>query len=113
MWDPLYLLLDGRISVTHILKAASYLGKTTYNRLILFITNILQSVKLKCFQIFSAYGAVLFNMGSILSWAIIRSLLPSNSGLATIAGLVSGLALTSCGVAYLSYNDKTVKANKK
>lgn len=59
------------------------------------------------------YGAVLFNMGSVLSWAIIRSLLPNNTGIATVAGLVSGLALTGCGVTYLSYNDRIVKANKK
>jgi len=52
-------------------------------------------------------------MGSVLSWAILRSLLPNNSALATVTGLVSGLAFTGCGVAYLNYNDKAVKANKK
>lgn len=52
-------------------------------------------------------------MGSVLSWAILRSLLPNNSGLSTVAGLILGFGLTGCGVAYLSYNDKTVKANKK
>ncbi|XP_060841819.1 uncharacterized protein LOC132922360 [Rhopalosiphum padi] len=62
---------------------------------------------------YSVYGSILFNMGSVLSWAILRSLLPNNSGLTTVAGLISGFALTGCGVAYLSYNDKIVKANKK
>lgn len=52
-------------------------------------------------------------MGSVLSWAIVRSLLPNNSGLAAIAGLVSGTALTGCGIAYLNYNDKSVKTDKK
>lgn len=51
-------------------------------------------------------------MGSVLSWAIVRSLLPNHSGLATIAGLVSGCALTECGKSYLNYNDKSVKTNK-
>lgn len=52
-------------------------------------------------------------MGSVLSWAIVRSLLPNNSGVATIAGLVSGVALTGCGIAYLNFNDDAIKANKK
>lgn len=62
---------------------------------------------------FSVYGSILFNMGSVLSWAILRSLLPNNSGLATVAGIISGLALTGCGVAILSDIDKVVKENKK
>lgn len=73
----------------------------------------LSEAPLKLRIVYSVYGSILFNMGSVLSWAILRSLLPNNSGLATVAGLISGFALTGCGVAYLSYNDKTVKANKK
>ena len=62
---------------------------------------------------FSVYGSILFNMGSVLSWAILRSLLPNSSSVAIVTGLISGFALTGCGVAYLSYNDKFIKANKK
>jgi len=67
---------------------------------------------LKIRIVYSVYGSVLFNMGSVLSWAIVRSLLPNNSGLAMVAGLVSGFAMTGCGIAYLSYNDKNFKTNK-
>lgn len=73
----------------------------------------LSEAPLKLRVAYSVYGSILFNMGSVLSWAILRSLLPNNSGLATVTGLVSGLALTGCGVAYLNYNDKAIKANKK
>jgi len=52
-------------------------------------------------------------MGSVLTWAIVRSLLPNYSVLATVAGLTIGFALTGCGITYLSYNDKAVKSNKK
>lgn len=55
----------------------------------------------------------MFNMGSVLMFAIVRSLLPNNASLATVAGFVSGFALTGCGIAYLNHNDKAFKANKK
>lgn len=52
----------------------------------------------------------MFNMGSVLTWAIVRSLLPNNAAVATLAGLLSGFALTSCGIAYLEHNDKKFKS---
>lgn len=55
----------------------------------------------------------MFNMGSVLSWAIVRSLLPDNSGIATVVGLVTGCALTGCGIAYLNFNDKNCKGIQK
>lgn len=71
------------------------------------------TILIKYFYKYSVYGSILFNMGSVLSWAIVRSLLPNNTALATVAGIISGGILTGCGIAYLDYNDKSVKANKK
>ncbi|XP_025416064.1 uncharacterized protein LOC112687536 [Sipha flava] len=73
----------------------------------------LSEAPIKLRIIFSVYGSVLFNTGSVLTWAIVRSLLPNNSSLATVAGLISGCLLTGCGIVYLNYNDKAIKANNK
>jgi hypothetical protein len=73
----------------------------------------LTDAPLKLRIVYSVYGSVLFNMGSVLTWAIVRSLLPNYSVLATVAGLTIGFALTGCGITYLSYNDEAVKSNKK
>ncbi|VVC30479.1 Hypothetical protein CINCED_3A004798 [Cinara cedri] len=95
--------------LTNIFLVNSCLGSALY----IYGRPHLSEAPLKDRIVFSVYGAVLFNMGSVLTWAILRSLLPNNSSLATFAGLVSGYALTAFGVNYLSYNDKIVKANKK
>ncbi|XP_050428809.1 uncharacterized protein LOC126838445 [Adelges cooleyi] len=68
---------------------------------------------LKLRVLYSAYGSIIFNLGSVLTWAIVRSLLPNNSVLVTLVGLASGCVLTCCGKAYLNLNDENVKKNKK
>ncbi|XP_050535890.1 uncharacterized protein LOC126902545 [Daktulosphaira vitifoliae] len=92
--------------LTNLLLLNSCVGST------LFIVSRphLRSSPLKIRVLYSVYGSVLFNMGSVLSWAIIRSLLPNNTAIATLAGIFSGFAITSCGVAYLEHNDKNFKS---
>lgn len=62
---------------------------------------------------YSTYGAILFSFGSVLLWAVLRSVLPNNKSLATVLGLISGFSLTAVGKEYLDYIDsKTGKTLK-
>ncbi|KAG8229253.1 hypothetical protein J437_LFUL007177 [Ladona fulva] len=55
--------------------------------------------------LFSAYGAVVFSFGSVLLWAVIRSLIPDRASLCTVLGLSSSVALLGIGKKYLDYID--------
>lgn len=56
--------------------------------------------------IYSIYGAVLFNFGSILLWATTSSIIPTESVLArTFIAISSSVALLLIGHEYMSYID--------
>ncbi|XP_075217722.1 uncharacterized protein LOC142322485 [Lycorma delicatula] len=59
---------------------------------------------------YCTYGSVLFSFGSVLLWALLRSILPNNKTVATILGLVSGFTLTAVGKECLDFIDS--KASK-
>jgi len=51
---------------------------------------------------------VTFSLGSVLIWAIIRSVVPQNVALCTVAGVGSGLALIKIGKSYINTVDSLV-----
>ena len=55
--------------------------------------------------LFSAFGAVMFNFGTVLFWATAKNLLPESDALRTLFGLTSGAALLYIGKEYLQYID--------
>lgn len=60
--------------------------------------------------IYSVYGSVLFNFGSILLWATTSSLIPTQSALArTFFAISSSLALLLIGHEYISFIDYRCK----
>jgi hypothetical protein len=59
------------------------------------------------------YGALLFNFGSLLLFAVAKSYLPENSNLATLAGLASCYSLVKVGTSYLDHIDSNIKPQLK
>ncbi|XP_067008904.1 uncharacterized protein [Anabrus simplex] len=59
---------------------------------------------------FSIYGAVMFSLGSVLLWAIIRSFVPKNVFICSVIGVSSGVGLMNWGMSYLSYIDSKLKS---
>lgn len=56
--------------------------------------------------VYSAAGAVLLSFGSVLVWAVLRSIVPPNPALCTIAGIASGLVFINVGSNYLAFVDE-------
>lgn len=62
--------------------------------------------------LYAILGGSLFSMGSVLAWALMRSVLPrENAALATIAGLASGAVLVKISIDYFADCDKLVPKN--
>ncbi|XP_067632154.1 uncharacterized protein [Eurosta solidaginis] len=62
--------------------------------------------------VYAVLGGSLFSMGSVLAWALMRSLLPGdNAAVATLAGLASGAALVKLSTDYFTDCDKLVAKN--
>ena len=55
--------------------------------------------------IFSVFGAVLFNFGTVLFWAATKTLLPERDLLRTLFGFSSGMLLYAIGREYLKFID--------
>src|SRR6218665_1565398 len=55
--------------------------------------------------IFSLFGAVLFNFGTVLFWAATKTLLPERDLLRTLFGFSSGMILYAIGREYLKFID--------
>lgn len=59
--------------------------------------------------LYSAAGAVLLTFGSVLVWAVLRSIVPPNTTVCTLAGIGSGLAFIKIGSNYLDFVDGQIK----
>lgn len=57
---------------------------------------------------YSVFGSVIFNFGSVLLWATCKSILPDNSSLKTLFGLISGCGLLFIGHKYVEFVDSKV-----
>ncbi|XP_052860528.1 uncharacterized protein LOC128267679 [Anopheles cruzii] len=61
---------------------------------------------------FSLCGSVLFSFGSVLVWAVLRSTVPRNQGVATALGLSSGVLMAKLAYDYLKTNDSQAVVKK-
>ncbi|XP_011178818.2 uncharacterized protein LOC105209866 [Zeugodacus cucurbitae] len=62
--------------------------------------------------LYALLGGSLFSMGSVLGWALMRSILPrDNAAIATIAGLASGAVVVKLSTDYFTDCDKLVTKN--
>lgn len=60
------------------------------------------------YNFYSTAGAVLLSFGSVLVWAVLRSIVPPNPTLCTIIGIGSGLAFIKVGSSYLNFVDEQI-----
>lgn len=64
--------------------------------------------------IYAIMGGGLWAMGSVLGWAIIKSLLPKdNAALSTIAGLATGAAIVKVSTDFFADIDKLAKKDEE
>lgn len=62
--------------------------------------------------LYAMLGGSMWAMGSVLGWAVMKSVLPKdNSAIATIAGLATGAAIVKVTTDYFADTDKLVKKN--
>ena len=58
--------------------------------------------------LFSSFGTVAFNFGSVLIWASVKSLLPENTSLRVLVGIASSAAFLYLGKEYLDHVDRII-----
>ncbi|RZF44737.1 hypothetical protein LSTR_LSTR000689 [Laodelphax striatellus] len=94
--------------ITNILLVNSLVGVGlhVYNR------PILTDAAPKSKVMYCAYGSLLFSFGSVLLWAVLRTIVPDNKLLTTVLGLASGFTLTAVGKECLDFVDSKVKSVK-
>jgi len=62
---------------------------------------------------FCVYGSAMVTMGSVLMWAMLKTLLPESPALRTVAAVGSSVVLLKAGVAYVDAVDKLVAKSSK
>ncbi|XP_076163275.1 uncharacterized protein LOC143144586 [Ptiloglossa arizonensis] len=87
--------------ITNVLLISALLGTGTYICTREHMKKAPNSLRVT----YSATGAVLMCFGSVLSWAVLRFLIPPNPILCTIAGIGSGVAFVMVGSSYLNFVD--------
>ncbi|XP_018323392.1 uncharacterized protein LOC108735753 [Agrilus planipennis] len=105
MNPSLVLRLFPKRDITNILLFNSLVGSGLY----LYNRPHLQVATKQKRILYSAFGAVMFSLGSVLTWAIVRSVIPENLILCTAAGIGSSLALLKLGHYYIGHIDSLVK----
>jgi len=58
---------------------------------------------------YSTFGSVLFTFGSVLLWAVLRSVLPHKAGVCSLVGVSSGIILIQVGQNYLEFVDSQLQ----
>ncbi|KAF7271032.1 uncharacterized protein LOC143198843 [Rhynchophorus ferrugineus] len=101
MNPSLVLRIFPKRDITNILLFNTLVGSGLY----LYNRPHLADVSRKEKILYSSFGAVTFSLGSVLIWAIIRSVVPENVALCTAFGVGSGLALIKVGKSYLEVVD--------
>lgn len=87
---------------TNILLMNSIVGCSFY----LYNRPHLRTAPMGSRVLYCGYGSVMFNLGSVLMWAVIRSMIHKGNCVATIIGILSGVGLTLTGRAYLAQIDE-------
>ncbi|XP_030752892.1 uncharacterized protein LOC115879962 [Sitophilus oryzae] len=104
MNPSLVLRIFPKRDITNILLFNTLVGSGLY----LYNKPHLSSLSTKEKVLYSAFGAATFSLGSVLIWAIIRSVVPENVALCTACGVGSGLALIKIGKSYVETVDSLV-----
>ncbi|XP_050315108.1 uncharacterized protein LOC126749460 [Anthonomus grandis grandis] len=105
MNPSLVLRIFPKRDITNILLFNTLLGTGLY----LYNKPHLAPLPTKEKLLYSSFGAVTFSLGSVLIWAIIRSVVPQNVALCTACGVGSGLALIKIGKSYVATVDELAK----
>ncbi|KAL3276129.1 hypothetical protein HHI36_020848 [Cryptolaemus montrouzieri] len=105
MNPSLVLRVFPRKDITNILLMNTLLGSGLY----LYERPHLKSLGQKERILYSAFGAVTFSLGSVLIWAILRSVIPQNVPLCTVCGLGTSLALMKIARNYTEHVDTLTK----
>ncbi|XP_023014385.1 uncharacterized protein [Leptinotarsa decemlineata] len=101
MNPSLVLRIFPKRDITNILLFNTLVGSGLY----LFNRPHLSSLATRERLIYSSFGAVSFSLGSVLIWAIIRSLVPQNVALCSACGIGSGLAMIKIARCYVQHVD--------
>ncbi|XP_043249428.1 uncharacterized protein LOC122395698 [Colletes gigas] len=91
--------------ITNILLSSALIGISTYIYSREHMNKAPTSVRIA----YSVAGAVLLSFGSVLVWAVLRSVVPPNPTVCTITGIGSGLAFIKVGSSYLNFVDEQVQ----
>ncbi|XP_029171529.1 uncharacterized protein LOC114940909 [Nylanderia fulva] len=90
--------------ITNVLLVGTLVGTGSYIYTREHIKTAPQSVRV----LYSVTGAVLLSLGSVLLWAVIRSVVPPSPACCTIAGIGTGVAFLKIGSSYLEFVDNQV-----
>ncbi|XP_015589940.1 uncharacterized protein LOC107265223 [Cephus cinctus] len=90
--------------ITNFLLATALFGTSSY----IYTRDHLKKAPTTARVAYSAAGALLLSFGSVLLWAVLRSIVPPNPTICTLAGVGSGLALVKIGTSYLDFVDQEV-----
>ncbi|XP_017777806.1 PREDICTED: uncharacterized protein LOC108563594 [Nicrophorus vespilloides] len=104
MNPSLVLRLFPKKDITNVLLAHTLVGASLYLYNRPHMSKLTKQQKI----LYGAFGAVTFSLGSILIWAILRSVVPQNVALCTACGVGTGVALLKIGKDYTEYLDSLV-----
>ncbi|OAD53870.1 hypothetical protein WN48_08843 [Eufriesea mexicana] len=90
--------------ITNFLLGSALLGTGTY----IFTRDHMKSAPTSVKIMYSTAGSILLSFGSVLVWAVLRSIVPPNPTLCTIIGISSGLAFIKVGSSYLNFVDEQI-----
>uniref|UniRef100_A0A1A9W2D8 Uncharacterized protein n=1 Tax=Glossina brevipalpis TaxID=37001 RepID=A0A1A9W2D8_9MUSC len=97
-------MLPGKKDATNVLLLSSVCGGAFY----VYGRPHLRHVPNLQRGLYGIMAAGLWGMGSVLGWAVLKSLIPKDNGLATIAGLVAGVGIVKVAIDYVNEIDKLV-----
>ncbi|XP_014262014.1 uncharacterized protein LOC106674077 [Cimex lectularius] len=92
--------------VTNVLLANSVVGTTLY----IYSRPHLKHAPTQTRLLYSGFSAVMFNFGSVLVWAVLRTVTKSQC-IATLVGLLSGFGMVAAGKHCLQYIDSQVETS--
>uniref|UniRef100_A0A0P4VP37 Putative conserved plasma membrane protein n=1 Tax=Rhodnius neglectus TaxID=72488 RepID=A0A0P4VP37_9HEMI len=93
--------------VTNVLLAHSVLGSALY----IYNRPHLQGATPQMRLIYSGFSAIMFNFGSVLLWAVLRTVSTRSNCVSSLLGLLTGCGLIYTGQKCLSYIDDKVHSN--
>ncbi|XP_065160512.1 uncharacterized protein [Atheta coriaria] len=108
MNPSLILRLFPRRDITNVLLAHAFVGSSLYLYNRPHLMNLSKQERI----LYSVFGSVTFSLGSVLIWAILRSVVPQNVALCTVCGVGSGLALLKIGRNYVEHIDSLAVTKK-